>query len=169
MVRGFVANETDRQALAEASGIGVRNIRVGEIPKMREGEALAVLSLADLGSSRFDIAEAVQSIRDAGATVVEFPSKREAGDGVSMLNDALSRIHGKQHKMTPEIAKVMAKARIEERRKGRMPKVQALKIWRASRYKSFVDALAHMPGWNKMSAYKELGPRNTGTGRPRKS
>lgn len=36
-------------------------------------------------------------------------------------------------------------------------------------WKTAPDALAHMPGWNKMSAYNELGPRNTGTGRPRKS
>ncbi len=169
MTRGFVATEADRAKLAEASGLAVREIRVGEIPSMRKDEALAVLGLHDLGKTRFEIAEAVAKIRAAGAHVIEYPSGRLAGDGVGMLNDALSRHHGKARGMTPERAAEMAKAREAAKRKGRMPKAQAIKFWRASRYKSYFDALKHMTGWNKMSAYKELGPRNTGTGRPRKT
>jgi hypothetical protein len=169
ITRGFVKNEADRAKLVEAAGIPMRDIRTGEVPTMRKGEALAVLSVGDLGEDRFEIAERVAVIRAAGATVIEFPALRVAGDGVQMLNDALSRKHGAARKMTPELASAMAKARETAKRKGRMPKAQAIKIWRASRYKSFVDALAHMPGWNKMSAYNELGPRNTGAGRPRKS
>ena len=168
IARGFVANEAERAALAEAAGIPSKDVRTGDVPAMREGEALAVLRLGDLGKDRFEIAERVGVIRKVGANVIEFPSKRVAGDGVEMLNDALSRKHGAERGMTPEKAKAMAKAREAAKRKGRMPKTQALKIWRASRYKSYFDALAHMPGWNKMSAYNELGPRNTGAGRPRK-
>ena len=169
MTRGFVASEADRAKLAQASGLALHEIRTGEIPNMRKDEALAVLGLQDLGKTRFEIAEAVAKIRAAGAHVIEYPSGRIAGDGVGMLNDALSRHHGAQRGMTPERAAEMAKSREAAKRKGRMPKTQAIKIWRASRYKSYFDALKHMPGWNKMSAYKELGPRNTGTGRPRKS
>lgn len=169
ITRGYVANEADRAKLAEAAGIAVGLIRTGEVPVMRSGEALAVLSVKDLGLTRQIIAAQVGAIRKVGANVIEFPSGRVAGDGVEMLNDALRVKHGEDHGMTPEIASERAKAREKAKRKGRMPKVQALKIWRASRYKRFEDALKHMPGWNKMSAYNELGPRNTGTGRPKKS
>lgn len=176
--RGYAATKADRAALAKDAGLKVGDVRCAEIDgeafpnpawKMRNGELLAVRSLADLGSDRWSIAEAVEWVRSFGADVIEVPAGRIAGAGAAMLNDALSRIHGKQRRMTPEEAKAKADARHKAKRDARMPKAQAIKIWRASRYKRYEDALRYMPGWNKMSAYKEIGPRNTGTGRPRKS
>lgn len=178
IVRGYAATKEGRAALAKDAGLPLSSIRCAEIEKeafpnptwtMRKGELLAVRSLADLGADRWAIADAVELIRAQGADVIEVPAGRVAGAGVAMLNDALSRIHGKQRRMTPEEAKAKADARHKERLAARMPKAQAIKFWRASRYKSYQDALKRMPGWNKMSAYNELGPRNTGTGRPRKS
>ena len=178
IARGYAATKADRETLARDAGLPVASVRCAEVEKeafpqptwtMRKGELLAVRSIAVLGTDRWAIADAVEWVRAQGADVIEVPAGRVAGAGVAMLNDALSRIHGKQHRLTPEDAKAKADARHRARLADRMPKVQALKIWRASRYKRFEDALKHMPGWNKMSAYKELGPRNTGTGRPKKS
>jgi hypothetical protein len=178
IARGYAATKADREALARDAGLPVASIRCAEVEKeafpqptwgLRKGKLLAVRSIADLGADRWAIADAVEWVRAFGADVIEVPVGRVAGAGVAMLNDALSRIHGKQRKMTSEEAKAKAEARHAEKRKARMPKAQVIKIWRASRYKRYEDALKHMPGWNKMSAYKELGPRNTGTGRPRKS
>jgi hypothetical protein len=176
--RGYAATKADREALARDAELPVASIRCAEVKgeafpkpewKMRAGELLAVRSLADLGADRWAIAAAVELIRAQGADVIEVPAGRVAGAGVAMLNDALSRIHGKARRMTPEEARAMAKAREAAKRKGRMAEKQALKIWRSSRYRSFEDALKHMPGWSKRTAYDLLGPRNTGTGRPRKS
>lgn len=178
ITRGYVTNPEDRAALARDAKLRVQDIRCAAVKgeafpspgwSLRKGELLAVRSLVDLGGDRWAIADAVEWVRAFGADVIEVPAGRVAGAGVAMLNDALSRIHGKQHRLTPEDAKAKADARHKARLADRMPKAQVIKIWRASRYKRYEDALKHMPGWNKMSAYKELGPRNTGTGRPRKS
>lgn len=176
--RGYVTSPDQRAALAKDAGLRVEDIRCATVageafpdPKwrVRKDELLAVRSLADLGGDRWAIAEAVEWVRAQGGDVIEVPAGRVAGAGVAMFNDALSRIHGKQRKMTPDRAKEMAEARHKATRADRIPKAKAVLIWRASRYKSYQDALKHMPGWNKMSAYNELGPRNTGSGRPRKS
>lgn len=177
ITRGYVAKAADRAKLAELSGLPVSAIRCGEVkgeafPEpdwgLRSGEGLAVLRAADLGLDRRTIPAAVQWVQDQGAEVIEFPSMREAGAGVAMLADALRYLHGAARGMTPEEAQAKAKVREQVRRKGRMPKVQALKIWRSARYRKFEDALAKMPGWSKRTAYDELGPRNTGSGRPKK-
>jgi hypothetical protein len=177
IVRGYAATKAGRAALAKDAGLPVSAIRCAEIEKeafpnpawtMREGELLAVRSLSDLGYDRWAIAEAVEFIRAQGADVIEVPAGRIAGAGVAMLNDALSRIHGKQRRMTPEEAKAMAEARHAARLADRMPAEEAKKFWFASRYKRYQDALKKMTGWTKQAAYSELGPRNTGAGRPRK-
>lgn len=176
-MRGYVAKAAERSALAAASGLPLRAIRCGETKgegfpapswAMRKGEGLAVLRAADLGVDRWSIAEAVAWVQAQGAEVIELPAKRAAGDGVAMLHDALKYHHAAVRGMTPEEASAKAKARELAKRKDRMPKAQALKIWRASRYTKFQDALAKMPGWSKRTAYQELGPRNAGTGRPPK-
>jgi hypothetical protein len=178
IARGYAAKKEDRAALAKDAGIPVSSVRCAEIEKeafpnptwtMRKGELLAVRSLADLGVDRWQIAEAVEFIRAQGADVIEVPAGRVAGAGVAMLNEALSRIHGKQRRMTPEEAKAKAEARHAARLKNRMKPEDAIKFWRASRYKRYQDALKHMTGWTKQEAYDKLGPRNTGAGRPRKS
>lgn len=178
ILRGYVAKEADRAELAQLTGLPLKSIRCGEKPgealpdpqwTIRAGEGLAILRAADLGHDRHTIPAAVKWVQDRGGEVIEFPSRREAGAGVAMLSDALRYLHGAARGMTPEEAQAKAKAREKVKRQGRMPKVQALKIWRSARYKKFQDALDRMPGWSKRTAYDELGPRNTGTGRPRKS
>lgn len=178
ITRGYVTKPEDRAALAADAKLAMKDIRCATVKadafpspgwRMRPGELLAVRSLAVLGDDRWSIAEAVEWVRAQGADVIEVPAGRVAGAGVAMLNDALSRIHGKQRRMTPEDAKAMAEARHAAKRKGRMPIEEATAIWRSARFKKYEDALAKMPGWNKVSAYKEIGPRIVGTGRPRKS
>lgn len=178
IVRGYVAKAADRAALASASGLPLRAIRCGETAgegfpspswSLRKGEGLAVLRAADLGVDRWSIADAVAWVQSQGAEVIEVPTGRAAGDGVAMLHDALKYHHAAARGMTPEEARARAAARELAKRKDRIPKAQALKIWRSSRYTKFQDALAKMPGWSKRTAYGELGPRNAGTGRPRKS
>jgi hypothetical protein len=178
IARGYVTAPEDKEALAKDAKLPVKDIRCATVkgeafpkPKwrMRKGELLAVCSLTVLGDDRWTIAEAVEWIRGQGADVIEVPAGRVAGAGVAMLNDALSRIHGKQRRMTPEDAKARARARHEAKRKGRMPVEEATVIWRSARYKRWQDAIAKMRGWTKEAAYKEIGPRTVGTGRPKKS
>jgi len=95
-----------------------------------------------------------------------------AASSVGMVAPTM-RLHfgrsGRVRSLGSEAASAMAEARHAAKRKGRMPIEEATAIWRSARFKKYEDALAKMPGWNKVSAYKEIGPRIVGTGRPRKS
>ena len=182
--RGYVASAADQSALMKATGLSKLHVKCGDIPgeaisnpiwALRPGELLAVNSVRDFAEARTvtqahsQIAAAIEWVQSQGAEVYEISSgeRTGTGKGAQMISRALSKIHGAVRMIDP--VAMQAKA-AKGRTKNRMPKAEAKRIWRdIRRYPRWQDAIAAMPGWNKVSAYDQLGKRGGTAGRPRKS
>lgn len=173
IARAYVAKSGEREAMAEAIGLKIVNVKAGDVVgdhisdpgwTLRRGELLAVFGLEAFGSKRQEIAAAVEWVQGQGADVYEIASGAVAGKGVAMLNQALSRIHGKDRIKSADHARAMQRKAAENRLGPRMPDEEALQHWNNPRFTS-KQAIAKMTGWALSSAYKLLGKRQRTPGR----
>lgn len=135
----------------------------------RKREVVGVQSLARLGSSREQIAAAVDKIFEKGGIIHETSTGRRSDnprDMAAMAFEAADEIAADRRVLTPAQAKRYGK-------KGgrpvieKMPDDEARPIWQNTKtYRRPEDALKHMPGWSQAVAYRELGARGAPAGRP---
>jgi hypothetical protein len=123
--------------------------------RLRKGEYLGVVDgLCAFGEGKKTIGDAVKLIHSWGAIIIDAETEMESRqDGVEMFRIALGPKIGKLR--ARELQALAAQARKDD---GRMPKRQALAIWRDPRYKTIQEALFVM-GWPQATAYAVLGPR----------
>ena len=178
--RAYVAKAADQHAMMKSADLPKQHVKCGDVAgqniadpdwTLRPGELLAVNSVRDftdafsITAAHGEIAAAIEWVQSQGAEVYEISSGERTGKGkgAQMVSRALSRMHGA---VRMKDAQAMQANSVKARLKGRMPKVEALRIWcDARRFPRYQDAIAAMTGWNKASVYKELGPRNVGAGR----
>lgn len=127
---------------------------------MRRGEFLGVVDgYRAFGKTHREIAAALDPIHKIGATVIDVETGQNSRDhGHKMFSDALS-----PPKPSAEHMQMMSKA-AAKRLKGRMPKAEALVIWRNPKL-STSEAIDLMKGWKQATAYNQLGKRFAITGR----
>ena len=161
--RGYAANVADEKRLR---ALGVKTIYRGdkgetlERFRMRKGELLGVVNgLLAFGQSRRDMVAAVKAVHARGAAIIDAESGlRSDRDGVEMLSTALAP-------RRPSDAYRAAQAKgVENRVRGRMPKREALMIWRNPKF-SVREAIELMTKWSQATAYKQLGKRDVPAGR----
>jgi len=174
ITRAYVAKSDEREAMASAVGIKIINVKAADVVNeniaapvwtLRAGELLAVFGLEAFGRTRQEIAAAVAWVQGQGADVYEIASDAVAGKGVAMLNQALSRIHGKDRIKSGAAAKEMQRASVAKRTAARMSEDEAREHWMNPRLTS-KQAIAKMTGWAHSSAYKVFGKRQRTPGRP---
>lgn len=171
--RGYARNSADQRRLVQA-GLKDREIyREGQGResfgnwKLRRGDTLlTVHGLRAFGDTRKAMREAVDLVQSWGAEIEDVETgDRTDAKGAQMLDDALARIHGERRIVSPSRAREMQAASVKKRVKGRMPKREALKIWRNADL-TIGEAVAAMgPGWSAGTAYRQLGVRGVPTGR----
>lgn len=136
-----------------------------------------VTTMGRLGGTRQAIAAAVKRIHGAGSYVLEIVTGRRSDDLEAlpiMMADAADELSGvRQHRFDSAKGKA-ARAQQLSVPFDRLPKSQALVIWRdVENYPTADDALAAMPGWAKRTAYLRLREREPNNprrgGRPRKA
>lgn len=174
IARAYVATADQRETIAKTVGLKMSAVRCAEMSgenihdagwTLRKGELLAVFGLEAFGKDRHQIAAAVAWVQGQGADVFEIASGEVAGNGVLMMNRALTRIHGEgRMAKAHEMQRASAKARTI----NRMPEDEARQHWANIRLK-IPQALAKMPGWNRQSAYNTFGKRGIAPGRPKKN
>lgn len=141
---------------------------------LRNGDTVAVTSLARLGGTRAAVREALADIGRRGAKLlivghgldVHIPSA-DAGLGCA---DELS---DDRRRFTPSEAKRAADKSWRSRRADRTPNAVALGPWQNTKRFPMADEALDQPemaGWTRDRAQKVLGPRYPGRpgGRPRK-
>lgn len=164
ITRGYAATKADKERLAAAGIKTIYRAYDGETLdrfKMRKGEYLGVVDgLRAFGEGRREMAAAVKLVHSWGATVIDAEtglcSRR---DGVEMLHRALS-----PKGPSAEFAAQMQALAVRERVKGRMPKREALILWRNPRL-STKEAIELMTKWSQSAAYNQLGKRDVPAGR----
>lgn len=168
IAKGFARGLSDEKRL-RAAGIITAIYRAdqGQLPgnrqgqfKMRRGELLGVVDgLRAFGEAKRDMVAAEKLIHGWGAAVIDAETGlRSDRNGIEMLALALG-----PNRPSAEF-KSMQAASVCERVKGRMPKREALVIWRNPKL-SVSEAIELMPKWTQSTAYKQLGPRGVPAGR----
>ena len=163
IARGYAANVADEKRLR---AWGVKTIYRGDKGeildrfRMRKGELLgAVNGLRAFGEARRGIVDAVKMVHGWGAAVIDAETGlRSDKDGVEMLSQALA-----PRRPSDDYRKAQA-AGVANRVKGRMPKREALMIWRNPKF-SVREAIELMTKWSQATAYKQLGKRDVPAGR----
>lgn len=164
IARGFARNDSDETRLKQA-GIRViyradRGEGLGRF-KLRPGEFLGVVDgLRALGDGRRQMRDAIKLVHSWQAAVIDAETKlRSDRDGVEMLHKALS-----PKGPSAEFAAEMQARSVRERVKGRMPKREALILWRNPKL-STAEAIELMTKWSQSAAYNQLGRRDVPAGR----
>jgi hypothetical protein len=146
---------------------------------LRDGDEVWVTSLARLAPRRRELREAIELIHNKNAVIVEAASERRsdrAAQATAMVLDAADELAGEARALTPDQAKKFgalggkASAKIYKQRfRNRMPLLEAKKIWTDPDLASLSNhrILRQMSGWTQVSAYRHMGPRGLGKGRPR--
>lgn len=189
MRTGFVRNhrgwtaETQRQILL-ASGVPALRIYIdgansmsleGALRAMRNGEALELAGgLRALAGGRKEIIAELEIVEASGKAVMDTQTgARSDRNGAKMLDAALGKLHGERTMPDKAVASKMGKkggrARAERYRNGRMPDVQAAKIWTRKDGLTNGQKIALMPGWSEGTAYRLLGPSGRPCGNPGRS
>ena len=159
-----------------AAGVAQRTIyRDDEWPacvkSLRPGDRLVLGGgLRVLGDNREEIADRVAEVRGRKAVVMDAETGRTAADdGAELMSEAIARLRGEKIMPDAERARDMQRASTRAKVKGRMPKREALAIWRDVS-KTVPEALKLMRDWTQASAYREFGPRGIPAGpRPGKN
>lgn len=178
-VRAYRGNSADQQDSAlKAYGVpGIYYAKEKHEPEnafgrlRRRGELLAVAGgLRVLAEERGDIVATVDAFHSRGFAILDIITQRRSDrDGVSMLADAYKAFNAEDRvpdlEKAAEYGRMGGKAKGVSARAGRMKMAEAREIWRNPLYSTAEDALAHMPGWEKKTAHRELGKRGTPAGR----
>lgn len=141
----------------------------------RRGEVLGVYGgLRALGEKRSDVVAAVEMFREKGIVILDIlTGERSDVDGVAMLSKAWKTFNAEVR--VPDLEKASAYGKLGGRVKGekakekRMKEAEAGRIWMNKKlHRSVSEALEHMPGWSRASAYTHLGDRDDVSGRRKK-
>jgi hypothetical protein len=138
----------------------------------RKGDLIGMTTLARIGSTRDDVQAGLAAAHAKGCVIEETRTGRRtdhAADAAQMAMDAASEITDDARRLSPKQARSNAAKRWNEKARERLAKVHASKIWHdTTTYRLIPDALRHMPGWTRSTAYRKLGERGTTLGgRPR--
>ena len=132
---------------------------VAALMSLREGDELCIAgSLRILAQNREAMREAVTTAHDAGAVIVDVTRDHRTGpgDGAQMMAEAIAEIaQDKRRGIDPRAA---ARARWGDIK--RLPVKEAHELWFSRAHRTAADALEHMPGWSRIAAYRQFGPRN---------
>jgi hypothetical protein len=177
MLRGWIgpsrylSKRKQRKLLVDA-GVDERVIYLGEnewpafVKALRPGtnDKAAVADLRVFGSRRGLLA-AAEAVEARGAVLVV----AETGTSIDMptlreIDRTLHRWRGEAAIKTGKRASAMGKRGAEARKKSvaaaRLDKEAARAIWSdEKRYPDAADALDHMPGWTRTTAWRHFGPR----------
>jgi hypothetical protein len=161
--RGYARGAKDEARLRAAGVKTIYRSDKGEAPgkfKMRKGEYLGVVDgLRAFGEAKGTIIAAVELVHSWGATIIDAETKLcSRRDGAKMMGQALG-----PNRPSAEF-KSMQAASVRERVKGRMPKREALIIWRNPKL-SVSEAIELMTKWKQATAYNVLGKRDVPAGR----
>lgn len=149
------------------------------VKALREGDEVWVTSLARLAPRRRELREAIELIHNKNAVIVEAASERRsdrAAQATAMVLDAADELAGEARGLTPQQAREFgarggnATAKVYKQRfRNRMPLGEAKKIWTDPDLATLSNhrILKRLAGWTQVSAYRHLGPRGLGKGRPR--
>lgn len=144
---------------------------------LRSGDTLVVAWFHRLAATRRDLQLHIRGITTKKATILEASSGRSSADPADfseMVFEASNFYAGKS--MTRLAATALGNAGadaspVTKKKKGMMPKADALKIWRDPQYLR-EQALAvinaderYKVEWTPSRAYRELGPRGVPAGR----
>lgn len=162
-IRGYARNAADEKRLRDAGVKTIYRADKGETPgrfKMRKGELLGVVDgLRAFGEARRDLIAAERMIHGWGAVIADVETGlRSDRNGIEMMARALG-----PNRPSAEFKEMQAKS-VRERVKGRMPKREALAIWRNPKL-SVREAIELMKGWTQTTAYNQLGKRDVPAGR----
>lgn len=169
--RGYARNERERLILVDA-GLSDDHIYMEgrgsealDRIRMRQGELLGTVGgLRALGDSRRDIVAAVQHFHEMGAAIIDVMTGRRSDQhGAEMLDRALTRLRGELVMPEGKAAAMQARS-VRARVGGRMPRRQALAIWRDPKL-TIGEAIKRMTGWSARTAYTLLGKRGLPSGR----
>lgn len=134
---------------------------------LREGDEACVVTLDRLAKRRSDLQVYMQEIEKRQAILVEAKTGRRAetvADVRDMIFDAVNMLARDGVAQRPDVGRL--NGILGGRPKNeRMADEQAREIWTDGRY-TVDDALMKMTGWTMRSAYRVLGPRKVGGGRP---
>lgn len=170
---GYARNEREETILIRA-GMSPRYVylegRESEtlseaIRALRSGGLVAVVGgLRAFGDKRGAIMASLAEVHNRGGVVLDIDTGlRSDRNGAEMLDGALRKITG-QSRMPPGKAEAMAAKSARVRRKGRMPKREALVFWRDPALTAR-QAIELMTGWQLRTAYDHLGSRGLPSGR----
>ena len=140
------------------------------IRSLREGDELCVTTLDRLAAKRSEIMSRVEAVHSRGAVVVELLSGRRSNDAKAlphMVAEAFEMLLRDNRYQTRKYGKKTGK-KGGRPKVDRMPKDQALVIWRSAVYEKPEDAIVHMPGWSVRTAFRLLKGRGLRVGRPKK-
>ena len=136
-------------------------------------EAVRVTTLARLARTRDDLKLAIEQIHARGCWVEEISTGRSTRDALvasAMALDAANELTMDGRAPTRRQARKMAAkslvVRLANLERDRMPRGEAYEIWHNRPTWSVQDCLAAMPGWTIGTAYRRLGRRGLGKGRP---
>lgn len=140
----------------------------------RKGDLIGMTTLARIGTTRDDVQAGLAAAHAKDCVIEETRTGRRtdrAADAAQMALDAASEITDDARRLSPRQARSNAAKRWNDRARDRLAKVHASKIWHdTATYRLIPDALKHMPGWTRSTAYRRLGERGTTLGgRPRKT
>lgn len=144
---------------------------------LRAGDVLVVAWFHRLAANRRDLQMHIRGITKKKASILEASSGRSSTDPADfseMVFEASNFYAGRSltTKTATEMGQTGAKASpMSKKKKGMMPKADAIKIWRNPAYSKAEDALeamnadpAYKGEWAKSRAYRELGTRDVPPG-----
>lgn len=142
--------------------------------KLRKGDTLCIVGgLSIFGRTRHEMRAAVDLVQSWGAEIEDIETgQRTDAKGAQLLDDGQTTVHAKARGMRAAKAAAMQAASVASRnkkgRKERMPKREAMKVWREVG-PTIEEKLARMPGWSQARAYRELKATGVPSGRRPKS
>lgn len=139
------------------------------VKSLRNGHMLEVAGgFRPLGDSPTMMLENLEPLDRYGKVIFDPEAQQRSDKHYSaMVRRFMARIRGEKSigNRAPDIGRLGGLALAEKRRKARMPKERARKVWLDKKYERNSAALKHMPGWTEPTAYKNLGKSGRKPGR----
>ncbi len=165
-VRGLRAKK--QEAKLSAAGVDpIYDDLAAAVASLRKGDQLCVWGgLHVMAPVRRGMRAIIDEVHALGCVVIDLskaPPQSSAGQGIAMLDDAMTAVSQEQRFGDPSKAGKdgAAKRWANAEKPKRTPKRVARGPWK-DRKLTIKQALAHddMKGWNRSAAYRELGTRD---------
>lgn len=182
MLRGVIRHSKAFTAASQEKVLraaGVKQIYTDQLPhaiaSLRKGEGLYVDGLRALGENQTRIVAELEKIHAKGGHVVDASTGRKTGlEGAVLMAEAVAALSNERrghHDAARLHGLAGAKASAKAKRKGRMPKSEAVIIWRDIALQNYeaLDKInaddAYPRKWTMPTLYKNLGKRGAYVGR----